>query len=60
MRLTLQGLDAASRYQVDNFDQSGTKSVSGKSLMRHGLEIALADAPGSAIVRYERQSDGSS
>jgi alpha-galactosidase len=59
MRLTLQGLDAASHYRVDNFDQSGTKLVSGKSLMRQGLEIALADAPGSAIVQYERQSGGS-
>lgn len=60
MRLTLQGLDAGTQYRIDNFDVSGTKLVSGKSLMGQGLGISLADAPGSAIVQYQRQSGGSS
>jgi hypothetical protein len=32
----------------------------GKSLMQHGLEISLSDAPASAIVQYEHQPGGSS
>jgi alpha-galactosidase len=60
MRLMLQGLDAGQHYRIDNFDRSGTKLASGRSLMRQGLEISLADAPGSAIVQYERQPGGSS
>jgi alpha-galactosidase len=60
MRFTLHGLDAGKRYRIDNFDESGTELLSGKSLMQHGLEVSLSDAPASAIVQYERQSGGSS
>jgi alpha-galactosidase len=55
-QLALQGLDAGEMYRIDNFDERGTKVVSGKTLMRHGLELSLLDAPASAIVQYERQS----
>jgi Glycosyl hydrolase family 36 C-terminal domain len=60
MRFILHGLDAGKHYRIDNFDESGTELLSGKSLMQHGLEISLSDAPASAIVQYERQSLGSS
>jgi len=56
MRFILHGLDAGRRYRIENFDQSGTELLSGKSLMQQGLELSLLDAPGSAIVHYERQS----
>jgi alpha-galactosidase len=59
VRFQLQGLDANSRYQLENFDTSSKDLVSGKSLMQNGLECSLLDAPGSAIVHYERQSGGS-
>jgi alpha-galactosidase len=59
MRFVLQGLDAARQYRIENFDRSGNELTSGKSLMRQGLDISLPDAPGSAIVHYERQSSRS-
>jgi alpha-galactosidase len=59
MRFILHGLDAERLYRIDNFDLSGTKLVSGKSLMQQGLEISLLDAPASAIVHYERQTSRS-
>jgi hypothetical protein len=60
MRFSLHGLGAGQHYRIDNFDESGTKLLSGKNLMQHGLEISLSDAPASAIVQYERQSGGPS
>jgi alpha-galactosidase len=59
MRFLLQGLDAGSRYQIENFDTNTKEVLSGKSLMQKGLELSLPDAPASAILHYERQSGGS-
>jgi alpha-galactosidase len=59
MRLMLHGLDAAGQYRIENFDLNGSQMLSGKSLMQHGLELSLLDAPASAIVHYERQPGGS-
>ncbi len=55
MRFGLHGLDAGSRYRIDNFDRSGTELLSGARLVHRGLKFSLSDAPASAIVRYERQ-----
>ena len=59
VRFALHGLDAGSRYQVEDFDVSGKHLMSGESLMNKGLEVSLQEAPGSAIVQYERRSGGS-
>jgi alpha-galactosidase len=56
MRFILHGLAAGGQYRIENFDLSGTELLSGQSLMQHGLEISLLEAPASAIVHYERQS----
>jgi alpha-galactosidase len=55
-RFVLHGLDAGRQYRTENFDMSGKKLLSGRSLMHEGLEFSLKDAPASAIVRYERLS----
>jgi alpha-galactosidase len=60
MRFHLQGLVGGDTYRVDNFDQSGTHVLSGKSLMQQGLALSLPDAPASAIVQYSRQTTESS
>ena len=59
MRFMLRGLDTGSQYRVENFDITGKQLLSGKNLMHTGLELSVSDAPGSAIVQYERQSGGS-
>jgi alpha-galactosidase len=58
MRFSLQGLDAARQYHVENFDRDGKELLSGAELAQKGLEISLVDAPGSAIVQYKRQGGG--
>jgi hypothetical protein len=55
MRFILHGLAAGGQFRIENFDLSGTELLSGQSLMQHGLEISLLEAPASAIVHYERQ-----
>jgi alpha-galactosidase len=59
MRLLLHGLEAGTQYRIENFDLGGSRMLSGKNLMQKGLEVALLDAPASAIVHYERQPSGS-
>jgi alpha-galactosidase len=56
MRFILHGLDARGQYRIENFDLSSNEQLSGTSLVHHGLEVSLLDAPASAIVQYERQS----
>ena len=59
MRFVLQGLDSGRQYRIENFDRNGSELQYGASLMHRGLEVSLAEAPGSAIVHYERQTGGS-
>ena len=56
VRFILQGLEAGTQYQIENFDLGGKELLSGKSLMHRGLKLSLPDAPASAIVHYERRS----
>lgn len=58
MRFVLQGLDARTQYQIENFDLGSKELLSGRSLMNKGLELSLPDVPASAIMQYERQSGG--
>ena len=59
MRFILQGLDINRQYRIENLDRPSKGLMSGKSLMRHGLELSLLEAPASAIVHYERQASRS-
>jgi hypothetical protein len=59
MRFILHGLDVDRQYRIEDFDLNSKELLSGKSLMHQGLEFSLLEAPGSAIVHYERQSSGS-
>jgi alpha-galactosidase len=54
-QFVLQGVDARGMYRIDNFDEKSTKLVSGRTLLKKGLEVSVSDAPGSAIVQYTRQ-----
>jgi alpha-galactosidase len=59
MRFILQGLDINRQYRIENLDLPSKGLMSGKSLMRQGLELSLLEAPASAIVHYERQASRS-
>ena len=58
MRFALHGLNAGTRYRIEDFDRGGSELLSGKSLMQKGLELSLSNAPASAIVQYQRQPGG--
>jgi len=56
MRLKLRGLDAATTYELKNFDVSGTTHVSGHELMTAGLLIRLGTRPAAATIAYKRRT----
>ncbi len=50
----LRGLDPKADYLVTDLDGGRPQKVSGRSLMTDGLEVAIAAAPGSALIIYEK------
>ena len=50
----LRGLDAAAVYEVTNFDAGDAIRLTGSELMEHGLDIAIKERPGAAVVRYRK------
>lgn len=50
----LRGLDPDAAYQIVNFDSSSQERKSGRALMEQGIEIALKEKPGAAVVLYQR------
>jgi alpha-galactosidase len=54
-RLKLRGLDPAARYAVTNLDTPGSAEMTGRELVEQGLQTAIADQPGSAIITYRRR-----
>jgi alpha-galactosidase len=54
-RFVLRGLDPAARYGVTDLDHPAPQPVfTGKDLMDSGLEVTIADKPGTAILLYNR------
>ena len=51
--LRLHGLNPAARYQITDFDIGKPETRSGKELMQQGLQIAIKEQPGSAIISYK-------
>jgi alpha-galactosidase len=52
--LRLNGLDPAAQYEVMDLDSEVSTRLSGKDLMEKGLTIQIQDAPGAAVIVYER------
>lgn len=50
----LKGLEAEALYAVRNFDVEGTVRMTGKALMEQGVDIAITDKPGAAVVGYAK------
>lgn len=53
-QLRLQGLEPERTYAVTDLDTLSTVESSGRELMDRGISITLADRPGSALLRYQR------
>ena len=49
----LRGLEAATTYEVENFD-GGTENYTGKELMERGLPLKTKAAPVALIFTYKR------
>ncbi len=52
--LRLFGLDPAAQYEVTNIDVGTPEKLDGKSLLEHGLPIAIGSKRGSAVIKYRR------
>jgi alpha-galactosidase len=55
MTFRLRGLDPEAEYLVTDMDGGAPREASGRSLKTAGLEVAIADAPGSALIIYEKK-----
>ncbi len=53
-QMKLRGLHPESRYRVQNLDGAETVEASGRDLMTGGVKVAIPEAPGAAILAYER------
>ncbi|NLH71721.1 MAG: hypothetical protein GX456_01550 [Verrucomicrobia bacterium] len=56
-RFTLRGLDPKARYLVTDLDSGKTEELTGEYLANTGLRVAIQSKPGSALLRYKRQSN---
>jgi alpha-galactosidase len=52
--LRLHGLEPAATYEVSDFDTGTPKTVSGLDLMQQGLQVAIKEKPGSAIISFKK------
>ena len=50
----LSGLDPDAQYEVQDFDDSGTRTFTGKKLMDNGLTVEIKDKPGAGLVVYRK------
>ena len=57
-QLRLRGLRGDAQYSVRNFDRPGEFRISGRQLMETGIEIAIKDRPGAAVVVYQAVEQG--
>lgn len=58
LQLRLRGLKAEARYEVADLDapEGSAKAVSnGRELMERGLEVAIRDRPGAALIVYREK-----
>ncbi|MCC6579489.1 MAG: alpha-galactosidase [Phycisphaeraceae bacterium] len=55
LQLRLQGLEPEEIYEVKNFDEKETVSMSGKELMSNGLTVTLHGKPAAALITYQKK-----
>ncbi len=54
-RVKLRGLDPLARYRFIDFDhRADQRERTGRELMETGLDLAISDRPGSALLTYEK------
>jgi alpha-galactosidase len=54
LALKLQGLDPNAKYELENLDDAGKQTHSGKELMEQGLPVTVKDKPGAALFIYRK------
>ncbi len=53
-QLKLTALDPEAQYDIYSWDDHSTRRVSGRALMTGGLDLAIEEVPGSALLVYKR------
>jgi alpha-galactosidase len=56
IRVKLHALEPDAVYTLTDVDHPGATEVTGRDLMEQGLQIAIADQPGSVVITYERKA----
>jgi alpha-galactosidase len=56
VQLILHNLEPDAVYTLTNFDEPGTKEMTGRELCEKGLSIVLKDKPSAAIVTYKKKT----
>jgi len=51
----LQALQENAAYEVTNLDSGETKTITGRELLKKGIEARLLNQPDSAVLRYRRK-----
>ena len=54
-RFPLRGLDSAAEYEIIRVDSGERAVITGASLL-DGLEVTIAERPGSALIRYRKRT----
>jgi alpha-galactosidase len=53
----MRGLDSKATYEIHNMDEEEKRVATGQQLMEEGLEVAIRNRPGAAVVSYKRIPD---
>lgn len=54
IRLRLCGLEPDAKYELTSLDTPGTPQWTGRELMEKGLDVAISEQPGSAVIVYRK------
>jgi alpha-galactosidase len=52
--IRLNGIEAASSYEVTNLDSGVTTKISGRDLLEKGLTVEIQGQPGAAVMTYKQ------
>ena len=55
MLVPLRGLEADAEYELKNLDDTETRRMTGKELMRKELEVRINDCPGAVVITYKKK-----
>jgi alpha-galactosidase len=56
--MQLGGLDSSARYRLINLDKESSVTISGRELLKKGLDVHIPGNPGAVVIHYTRVRAG--